>query len=354
MYLDDPPDEDAPMTRIETVDQLLVIGAAQEPMREAAAEAVAELFLVASGERRGAPLDGRVQGTAVLVDDVGDVLGPLHAAFDLEAAHAGVDQLGKQIVGGEIARAEQIVELGVGCSARSRSARRGRSPLLRPPRELLAAVEDQPVRHPAALRALAAVRAPMLQRFARQALPRPAHAQGSVDEALELEIGALREEPDLLDGQLARQDDAGDPELLRDTGSLGAGDGHLRRGVERELRADRAGEPQRAQILHEDGVGSRAGNGRERLLGERKLAVEDQGVEGDESLDSLAMEEIEDARQILDGEVVRARPRVEAAAQAEIDGIGAGRHRRTQALLISRGSEQFGSRQALRHRGALY
>src|SRR5207253_5418455 len=89
------------------------------------------------------------------------------------------------------------------------------------------AVDHQVVRHPAALGALAAVRAALLQGFARQALPAPAHAQRSVHEALQLQVGAGGHGADLLDGELARQHHAGDPEGPGDLRRLRRRDRHL-------------------------------------------------------------------------------------------------------------------------------
>src|SRR5207248_1331524 len=50
VHFEGPADEHAPVAGIEAMDELLVIRAAQEAVREAAAEAVAQLFLVAAGE----------------------------------------------------------------------------------------------------------------------------------------------------------------------------------------------------------------------------------------------------------------------------------------------------------------
>src|SRR2546430_2777255 len=86
-----------------------------------------------------------------------------------------------------------------------------------------------------------------------------------------------------------------------------------------------ASAPERAiAILHQDGVRPGAGDRGQGLFGDGQLAVEHQRVEGDEPFHALAVEEIEDARQLVDSEVVRAGARVEAAAQPEVDGVGAG------------------------------
>ncbi len=199
----DAADQHAAVPRIEAVHQLLVIGPVEEAVREAARVAVAQLLLVARRQRGRAHRPRGVERAAVLVDDVGDVLGALHAALDLETGDAGFEQVGKQVVGRQIARGQEILELLV--------AARG----------VAAAVDDQIVGQPAALRALAAVGAAMLQSLAGQALAAPAHAKGAVDEALQLQIGVLCELVDLVDGQLAGQDDARDAEAPGDLRRLG-------------------------------------------------------------------------------------------------------------------------------------
>ncbi len=327
----DAADQDAAMAGIEPVHQPLVIRSLQEAVREPAREAVAQLLLVARGERGRALLHRRVQRPPVLVHHVGDVFGPLHPALDLEAGDAGGEQLGQEVVCGQIARREEILELLVA------AGRLGR------------AVDDQIVGHAAALRALAAVRAAVLERLAGQALSAPAHAERAVHEALELEIRLRGHRADLLDGELAREDHARDTQRTRHRGRLGRRDGHLGGRVQRQLRADLAGQPGDSQVLHEDRVGARAGDGSQRLLRDRQLAIEHQRVEGDESLDAFLVQEVEDPRQIRRLEVVRAGPCVEAAAQAEVDRVRPGGHRGLQALLVAGGREQLRLVQHLCH-----
>src|SRR5204862_178835 len=81
--------QDAAVAGIEAVHQLLVVRPGEESVREAPREAVAQLFLVARRERVGALLHRRIEGAAVFLDDVRDVLGALHAALDLEAGAPG-------------------------------------------------------------------------------------------------------------------------------------------------------------------------------------------------------------------------------------------------------------------------
>src|SRR5439155_23539746 len=107
--------------------------------------------------------------------------------------------------------------------------------------------------------------------------------------------------------------------------------------------------PRRSEVLYEDGVRAGPCDGGKRLLGDRQLPIEDQGVEGDEALHALAMEEIEDPGEIVDREVVRPGARVEPAAKPEIDGVRTRGDRGAEALLFSSGSEELGSDEALHH-----
>ena len=75
-----------------------------------------------------------------------------------------------------------------------------------------------------------------------------------------------------------------------------AGDGHLRRSVQRQLRTDFVSETGDAQILDEDGVRAGAGDVRQRGFRDGKLAIEHQRVEGDEALHAPRAQEVEDAR----------------------------------------------------------
>ena len=320
----DAPDEHAAMPRIEPMHQLLVIGALQETVREAARKAVPQLFFVALRE------DGAVESAPILVDDVRDVLGPLHAPFDLEATHARGEQLGQQIVRREIFRAEQVLHL-IGLAA--------------------APVDDQVVRQTAALRALPPVGAAVLQRLAGQALPAPAHAQRAVDEALELQIRPFCKFGNFADRKLARQDYARDAERGGDRCRLRRRHRHLRRRVQRQLRTDGARQPGRAEVLHDDRVRPRPRDVGERRFGHPELAIEDEGVESDESLHALRVQKIEQFREVSRGEVIRPGPRIEAATQAEIDCIRARRHGGPQALLVPRGGEQLGFFQQPGHEG---
>ena len=143
-----------------------MIAAAEPAGREAARERELHFGDVLLGEVRLAIGGGRIEGPAVVPRDVGDVLGRLEPAFDLEAAHAGVDELRHERVRGQILRAQQIFDIA---------------------QIDVFAVADQVVGQPAGLGTLAAVRAAAAERFAGQALAGIGHAQRAVDEHFELD-----------------------------------------------------------------------------------------------------------------------------------------------------------------------
>ena len=77
---------------------------------------------------------------------------------------------------------------------------------------------------------------------------------------------------DLVDRQLAGQHDALDAQRLGHADALGAGERHLRRGVNRQVGADRANQPHEPQVLHEHGIDARRGQPHDGLFDRRQLA----------------------------------------------------------------------------------
>ena len=146
--------------------------------------------------------------------DVGDVLGRLEPALDLQARHAQLDQLRDQVVRGKVLRAEEILSLVQ-------------------VHEL--AVADDLVGHPAGLGTLAAVRRAAAQGLAGQALAGVGHAERAVDEDLDGHVRLLADLADLVQRQLAGEDDPRAAQLLRQPEPLGAGDRHLGRGVDLQV-----------------------------------------------------------------------------------------------------------------------
>ena len=103
--------------------------------------------------------------------DVGDVFRRLEPAFDFQRGDAGADQVRQHFQPGQILRAEQIFPV----------AERDRL-----------AVGNQIVRHPAGLRAFAAIGRAAAQRFAGQALAGVGDAQRAVDEDFQGQVGRVR------------------------------------------------------------------------------------------------------------------------------------------------------------------
>ena len=125
-----------------------------------------------------------------------------------------------------------------------------------------------------------------------------------------------------LERTLARQHDKVAAEFARKLHTTGAGDGHLRRGMNREVGREPADQPANADILHDGRVHSGGDDGAQILLGLGHLVGEHERVEGDVALDAAPMEELHQLRQVGLGEIPRAHPGVELS-QAEVDRIGA-------------------------------
>ena len=126
---------------------------------------------------------------------------------------------------------------------------------------------------------------------------------------------------DFAQRQLARQHDAGDAEPGGEAGAFGAGDGHLGRGVDGELRADGGGEQGDGRVLDQDGVDARRGDGAQDGLDGRDLGLEEQGVDGDVELDVGA---VGAGGQVGEREVGGAGAGVEAVVEAEASSSGGG------------------------------
>jgi hypothetical protein len=126
------------------------------------------------------------------------------------------------------------------------------------------AVDDEGVREPAGLRACAAVGAAAADGLAGEALARVRDAERAVHEYLERVCrwprGWLR---DVVEGELAREDDARGAEGGGELHRARVGAGHLRGGVHRELGGDGAGEAHDGEVLHDDGVDAGGGAGAE-------------------------------------------------------------------------------------------
>ena len=204
------------------------------------------------------------------------------------------------------------------------------------------AIHDQLVRHPARLRTLAAIRAPLPERFARQTLPGIRHAQRPMHEHLQRQrrfpIAELRQLPQR---QLPRQHRALDAQLPRKRHALRRRDRHLRARVNRQLRRDRPCQPHQPDILHDERIHARAAQQPQILRRRVEFPGKNQRVESDVRFHPVPMTKSHDLRQLRLGEIVRPQPRVEFR-QPEINCVRAIRHRRAHAVPAARGGEEFG------------
>ena len=237
-----------------------------------------------------------------MAGDAGDVLGRLQPPLDLQGGNAGGDQLRQPVVGGQIVRAERIGAAGV-------VAKR-------------LAVADHLVGQAAGLGALAAIGAAPAERQACQTLARVADAQRAVDEDFEFDVGLPANGGDLGDREFPRQHHPPHAQRLDLADALGAAEGHLGRGVQRQLGAEPVDQPQQAEVLHQHGIDARRHGQPHGLLGLLQFVAEDQRVERQISFDAAGAEEGHQFGQFGGGEVDGPGPGVEAALQAEIHGIG--------------------------------
>ena len=203
------------------------------------------------------------------------------------------------------------------------------------------AVADQLVRRAASLGALASIGRASAERLAGEALPGVGHAEGPVDEGLQADAGLGVDLGDLADRQLAGQHHSLEPQRLRHGKALGAGQGHLGRGVHRQLGADLADQPGQSEVLHHHGIGPRRGHAPHGLFQPRKLAGENHRIQRDVSLEPATAEEIHHFGQLYQVEVGRPGTRVEARVESEVDRVGPIFHGRTKTIPIPRRSEQL-------------
>jgi hypothetical protein len=310
------------------VDEGLVVDAPEPPGVEAATERHLQFV---GGRRSGRTRGGvrpaeAIQRGAVDAGDAGDVLGGLQAALDLERRDAGTDEFGEDLESGEVLGAEEVASVA----------------------EIEGlAVGDQFVRKPAGLGALAAVGGASAERFAGEALAGVGDAEGAVDEDFEGQgRSALAEgvpdSGDFGDGILAGEDHELAAQFAHELDPGRAGDRHLGRGVDGEVRGEPPDQAADADILHDGGVDAGGDDRAEVVFGLGKFGREDQRVESDVAPDTAAMEPGHQFRQVDLGEVVGSEPGVETG-EPEIDRVGTVLDRGADAVPIARRGEEFGA-----------
>ncbi len=161
------------------------------------------------------------------------------------------------------------------------------------------------------------------------------------------------EQGDLVEGQLAGEDDAGGTQLVGEAKAFEAGDGHLGRGVDRQLGGDGADQAAEAEILDDEGVGAGLGDLADQGFGGVQLAGEEKGVECDVAQDAVAVESGERVGKSFDGEIGGAGAGV-VGLQAEIDGVGSIFDGGAEADGIAGGGEEFGTAADGGHEGGVF
>ncbi len=189
-------------------------------------------------------------------------------------------------------------------------------------KRLVRAVDDQVVREPAGLGALAPVGRAAAPGLAAEALARVAHAQGAVDERLELDVGGGGDAPEVVERELAAQHHPAHAVGGGERDALGAGDRHLGRAVHRQGGHHGARQPRHAHVLHDDRVGAGV---RDRVQGALRLGefgVEHERVEGDEPRHPARVQGRDGLGQLLEREAdLGARAEV---VEAEVDRVRTG------------------------------
>eukprot|EP00968_Pinguiococcus_pyrenoidosus_P002409 scaffold134_cov244-Pinguiococcus_pyrenoidosus.AAC.1 len=255
------------------------------------------------------------------------VPGALQAALNLETRDSGVDELRHKIQRHQILRRQKILDVFQEVMKR--------------------AIDEHSVRHPAALRALAAIRRPASPGFTAEALPGVAHAERPVHEDFNLHSGLRAcHLLNLLPAELPREHHARHVEVLRgEVHPLRARDGHLRRRMDRKVRRDPLGELGQSNVLNDQRIRARARCVADRALGLGHLVLEHQHVEGDVAFHSMLVQIAHDLRELRLLEVVRAGSRIQprartasvlAGLQAEVHRVGPVPHRGYQLIPATR------------------
>ena len=304
-----------------SLDQLPMIDAAEKAGAEAARKALRQIepALPRQGER----LIGqrRIERRPIRPRCDRHILRALQAAFDLEAPHAELDQRLDQIVGGEILRAQQVGPLAEIADC---------------------AIDDEFIRQAAGLGALPPIGAAAPQRLARQALAAVGDAERTVNEHFHRRLGAGPDAANVVERQLAGQDDPLDSQPADEFDPARLGERHLRRAVDRQARREAADQADEAQVLHDDGIRPGCDEAAEKAGRFGQFVGEDQRVEGDIAQHVSPMEIGHHLGQFGKREIRGPMAGVEIG-QAEIDRIGPIGHRRAQRFPIAGRSQQFGN-----------
>jgi hypothetical protein len=318
-----PPDRQPPMAREPTLDERLMIRAGEEAARDPARVGNVERGVVERNLRG----DRCADRGAIVRDGRRDIGRTLEPPLDLQRRDADVGERLDRVAAREILRRQEIFDVA---------------------EITLALVHDELVGQATRLRTLPAVRAAAAPRFGRQALPRPCDAQRAVNEHLEGNRRALGVRADLVDRELAWDDDAREPELGEQRRGERRGRRHLRRTVGLERGAQRTRDQRDRGILHDDRVDAGGRDAPDQLLDDWQLRLEDERVERDVGLRAGAMDPGDDLGERVAREVRGTRAGVEAIVEAEVNGVGTGGEGGCHRIAIARRRQDLGAA----HRGA--
>ena len=243
-------------------------------------------------------------GGGIDARDDGDVLRPLHAAFDLQASHPHVLQILKLPGQGHVLQGEGVAGLLVPRPAEGQTAGLG---------------------------AQAPVAAAAPQDGGQEALAAVAHAQGPVDKGLQLHGRGLAQGLDGGLGQLPGEDHPGHAQVSAGLHAVQVVDGHLGGGVDVHIGDGLPEKSGHAQVLDQDGVDADLRGKGGGLRRQGQFSVGQEGVQGQVDLGPPLMAVGNGLAQLLLGEVLGVAPGVEGAV-AQIDGIRPGLDRCGQRL----------------------
>ena len=274
----------------------------------------------------GAGLEHRVDLLAVGAHDAPHVVGRLHAALDLERAHAGVHE------GGHAAG-----RAGVLGAQRPRAARRA---------DVGALLVHQLVEQAAGLGTQAAVGAAAARHARHEADARIAEAQGAVAEDLELDA-LFGDAGNLWQGKLAGERDAVRALLAGPGRTARVMDVGLGGDVELELGPGLVDELEQAPVLDDEGVGATHARLAHEGEGASQLVVTHHDVEGHVDARSREVRRTAGLLERVEVEVAGIAARVEVVAHAAVDGVGPRSERSAKRLRPTRRRKQLYRHQTL-------
>src|SRR5882672_3732351 len=85
-----------------------MVDAVEEAVGQAAGKALLQIEAALARQGEGSGIEGGGKGGAIGLGGVGDVMGTLEPALDLEASDTELHEVVDQIVGGEVLGAEQV------------------------------------------------------------------------------------------------------------------------------------------------------------------------------------------------------------------------------------------------------